>query len=97
MTYSGFLYRNVDGKNKVTRNLSASVIEKINGYKMMRQQLSHKEKIDLITINILSLKSYIARFDKGKEHIVNCAVRQCHYCQSFFEKNNEAMTKHLEI
>ena len=89
----------------MTRNLSASVIEKFYGYKMMRQQLSHQEKIDLITYHYepsddektqvscffmdqiyLAYISYIARFDKGKKHIVNCAVRQCNYSQSFFCK-----------
>ena len=28
----------------------------------------------------LSYKSYISRFDKGKEGLVNRTVRQCHYC-----------------
>ena len=43
----------VQGKNKVTRILSASIIEKSNGHEMIRQQLSRKEKIDLIAINIV--------------------------------------------
>ena len=29
-------------------------------------------------------KSYIGRFDKGKERISNRKIRQCHYCQNYF-------------
>ena len=36
--------KNVQGKNEVTRNLCSSVIEKFNGYEMIRQDLAHKEK-----------------------------------------------------
>ena len=44
----GFLYiKKVQGKNKVTRNLSSSVIEKFNGYEIIRGQLSCQEKIEI--------------------------------------------------
>ena len=45
----------------------------------------------------LAYKSYVGRFDKGKERISNSRVKQCHYCQILFAKNNEAMKKHLSI
>ena len=31
-------------------------------------------------------KSYVGRFERGKERITNRIVRQCHYCQSYFAK-----------
>ena len=45
----------------------------------------------------LSYKSYISRFDKGKERLVNRTVRQCYYCRHFFANNNEEMPKHLKV
>ena len=32
-----FLYKKVQGKNQVTRNLSSYVVEKFNGYEMIRR------------------------------------------------------------
>ena len=31
-------------------------------------------------------RSYLGRFDKGKERLSHRIVRQCHYCQNFFCK-----------
>ena len=45
----------------------------------------------------LSYKSYISRFDKGKERLVNRTVRQCYYCRNLFANNNEEMPKHLKV
>ena len=45
----------------------------------------------------LAYKSYVGRFDKGKERISNRTVKQCHYCQNFFAKNDDAMKNHLSI
>ena len=42
-------------------------------------------------------KSYIGRFEKEKERISNRIIKQCHYCQNFFAKNEEHMQKHLSI
>ena len=40
----GFIYKKkVQGKNKVTRNLFSSVIEKFNGYGITRRQLARKK------------------------------------------------------
>ena len=39
-------------------------------------------------------KSYIGRFDKGKERLSNRTIRQCYYCQNYFAKNKEMMKKH---
>ena len=44
--------KKVQGKNKVTRNLSSSVLEKFNGYEMIRRKLERKEKVDLISVDI---------------------------------------------
>lgn len=115
----GFLYiKKVQGKNKVTRNLSSSVIEKFNGYEIIRGQLSCQEKIEIspvvslyepiyderipgpcfVTDQIyLAYRSYVGRFEKGVERISNRVVKQCHYCENLFAKNDEAMKKHLSI
>ena len=39
--------KNVQGKNEVTRNLCSSVVEKFNGYEMIRQDLASKERVDI--------------------------------------------------
>ena len=43
------------------------------------------------TFRALSVKS----FEKGKYHISDRVVKQCHYCEHFFAKNNEAMKKNV--
>ena len=45
----------------------------------------------------LAYRSYIGRFKNGKEEIVHYAVKQCHYCQNSFKKNNEAMKNHMTV
>ena len=40
------------------RNLSSSVVEKFNGYEMIRQKLQRKEKIDLTPVDISYEPSY---------------------------------------
>ena len=42
-------------------------------------------------------KSYVGHFEKVKEHISNCVVKQYHYCENFCAKNDEAMKKHFSI
>ena len=43
----GFLSKKGTGKNEVTRNLCSSVVEKFNGYEMIRQDLASKERVDI--------------------------------------------------
>ena len=45
----------------------------------------------------LAYRSYVRRFEKGKELISNRVVRQCYYCGNFFAKNDESMKKHMSI
>ena len=45
-------------KNKTIRNLSSSVIEKFNGYQTVKQELAHKEQIDLELPCIIYNPSY---------------------------------------
>ena len=52
------IQKKVRGKNKITRNLSSSVIEKFNGYEMIRRKLERKEKIDLTPTDIVYEPSY---------------------------------------
>ena len=115
--YRFLIQKKVQEKNKKTRNLSISVLEKFNGYEMIRKNLTRKEKIEFTPINIiyesvfdekipvrcffinlihLAYKSYFSRFDEGVERILNRVVRQCHYCQNFFVKNDENMKKILD-
>ena len=39
----------------------------------------------------LANKSYIGRMDRGKVRILSRAVKQCHFCENLFAKNEEAM------
>ena len=34
------------------------------------------------------------QIQKGKKYIRHTAVRQCHYCENYFAKNDENMKKH---
>ena len=47
-----FLIKKVEGKNKVTQGLSSSIIEKFNGYEIMKHKFALKEKIEFTPINI---------------------------------------------
>ena len=48
-----FIKKKVEGKNKLTRDLSSSVVEKFNGYKITRHELAPKEKKEFTPINII--------------------------------------------
>ena len=52
------IQKKVQGKKKLKRNLSSSVVEKFNGYEMIRQKLQRNEKIDLTPIDISYEPSY---------------------------------------
>ena len=45
--------KKVQGKNEVARNLSSSVLEKLNGYETIRNDLSFNEKAEVIPIDIV--------------------------------------------
>ena len=45
----------------------------------------------------LAYRSYISRFEKGKEDISHRVVKQCYYCENLFVKNDEKMKKHLQV
>ena len=45
----------------------------------------------------LAYRSYVGRFEKGKELISNRVVRQCYYCENFFAKDDESMKKHVSL
>ena len=51
--YRFLIKKKVQGKNEVTRNLSSSVLEKFNGYEMIRDSLSSMEKAEFIPINVV--------------------------------------------
>ena len=58
--YRFLIKKKVQRKNEVTRNLSACVLEKFNGYETIRNSLWREEKIDFTAIDIV----YEASFDK---------------------------------
>ena len=39
-------------------------------------------------------RSYINKKQKWKETILHQTVRQCHYCENYFAKSQDAMIKH---
>ena len=54
--------KKVECKNKVTRNLSGSIIKKFNGYEIIKHELARKEKIEFTPINIV----YKPIYDENK-------------------------------
>ena len=78
------IQKKVQGKNKLTRNLSSSVVEKFNGYEMIRRQLARKENIELTAINIVYEPSYdekisVLRFFTDKIYIAyKCYIGRFH-------------------
>ena len=53
-TSSGFDKKNIEGrKNKVTRNLTSSIIKKCNGYEIIKHELARTEKMEFTPINII--------------------------------------------
>ena len=52
-TYKFLLKKIVQRKNEVIRNLSSSVLEKFNGYEMIRNDLSYQEKAEVIPIDVV--------------------------------------------
>ena len=45
----------------------------------------------------LAYRSCIGRVGKGKEQILHRTVRQSHYCENYFSKNDDTMKKHLQV
>ena len=79
---------NVQGKNEVTGNLSSCVIEKLNGYETIRNEIERKEKLDFNPINIV----YQPTFDE-REPVVCNLTDQIHLAYRSYigksEKNKE--------
>ena len=45
----------------------------------------------------LAYRSCIGRVGKGKEKILHRTVKQYHYCENYFSKNDDTMKKHLQV
>ena len=45
----------------------------------------------------LAYKSYVGRFETGKERICSRVVKQCYYCENSFAKTDESRKKHMFI
>ena len=56
--YRFVIQKKVQGKNKMARNLSSSVVEMFNRIEMIRQNLTRKEKIEFTPINIICESVY---------------------------------------
>ena len=56
--YRFLIKKKVQGKNEVTRNLSSSILQKFDGYEMIRNDLSHREKAEVIPINVVYEPTY---------------------------------------
>ena len=48
-----FIKKKNEGKNKLTRDLSSSVVEKFNWYEIIRHELAPREKKEFTPINII--------------------------------------------
>ena len=86
--YRFLIKKKVQGKNEVTRNLSSLVLEKFNGYEMIRNDLGSGEIAELIHINVV----YKPIYDETAP--VSCYfTNEIHLaCRSYvgtFKKGNE--------
>ena len=54
--YRFLIKKKAQGKNEITRNLSACVLEKFNGYETIRNNLARKEKVNVRSIDIVHTK-----------------------------------------
>ena len=79
--------KKVQGKNEVIRNLLSSVLEKFNGYEMIRNHLHSEEGAELIQINVVCKPIY----DEAVP--VPCFTNEIHLaCRSYIgtlNKENE--------
>ena len=57
-TYRFLIKKKVQRKNEVIKNLSSSVLEKFNGYEMIRNNLHSEERAELILINMVYAPIY---------------------------------------
>ena len=48
-----FLIKKVEGKHKVTRNLSSSVLEKFNGYETIKHVLARQEMKEFVPVDVV--------------------------------------------
>ena len=90
------------------KELSACVVQKFDGYEMLRNHLNYGETKDFIPIDIVykptldtkkTILCYFAPFIHLGFHAnvekLKCCARQCHYCNNYFVKSPEKMKKHL--
>lgn len=45
----------------------------------------------------LVYRSYIGQMRKGNENIGHSDVKQSHYCENYFAKNDENIKKHIQV
>ena len=56
--YRFLIKKKAQGKNELTRKLSACVLEKFNRYEFIRHNLTRKEKVDFVPINVVYEPSF---------------------------------------
>lgn len=45
----------------------------------------------------LAYRSYIEKLRNGSRYITNATVRQCHFCNNFFDKSEEKMNHRISV
>ena len=97
---SDFVLEKFNGHEIIRNNLSRKEKIYFRAIDIVYEPSFDKDKFFMcyFSPNIqLAFKSYISKFDKGKEKVINRTVRQCHSCQNYFAKNHVKMQNHLSI
>ena len=76
--YRFLIKKKLQGKNKITRNLSACFVGKFNGYEVIRNDLARKERLDFQPIDIV----YEPCFDETTPVICNFTPKIVTACKS---------------
>ena len=69
--YRFLIKKKVEGQNELTKNLSSCVIEKFNGHEIIKNNLSHQEKINFRPIEIV----YEPSFDERTPVVCNFTLK----------------------
>ena len=69
--YRFLIKKKVEGQNELTKNLSSCIIEKFNGHEIIKNNLSHQEKINFRPIEIV----YEPSFDERTPVVCNFTLK----------------------
>ena len=90
--YTFQIKKKVEGKNTVTINLSSSVLEKFNGYEIIRHELARQEKREFVPIDIVYEPVYnksvpVPRFFQA----MSLLLKPLHQKRRYYEKTSSSM------